>query len=382
MLDKMKTSKSKVTGCLSRFTLVFILLITGPYNSQVYSADDPFLVSAAKKVQRASQRSLSWDGPTTGPQAQSGKTIVYFADDLRNGGILAVGEGIREAAGVIGWQVRFVDAQGNKDGRRIAFNRTLRLKPDGFILGGADALANADYLNVLQQEGIPIVGWHVGSAPGPVVGTPVLTNVTTDNRHVAEIAAYFAAIETGGPIGVVIFTDSRYKIAMAKAQAMEQVLERCSVCTVLAFEDISLAKADQLMPDIVQRLLAAHGNRWTHALGINDLYFDYAAPVLATENIPPTGGISNISAGDGSVSAFQRIRIGSYQNATVAEPLHLQGWQLVDELNRVFAGESVSAYINPVHLVTRDNIEYDGGPKNRYDPDNGYREAYRAIWFR
>ncbi|MCP4397317.1 MAG: substrate-binding domain-containing protein [bacterium] len=361
---------------------MFILLITGPYSSRVYSADDSFWAVAAKKVQTASQKSLSWDGPTAGPQAQSGKTIIYFADDLRNGGILAVGEGIREAAGVIGWQIRVVDAQGSEDGRRLAFNRALQLKPDGFILGGADALANVGYLNILHHEGIPIVGWHVGPAPGPVAGTPVLTNVTTENQHVAEIAAYFAAIETGGPVSAVIFTDSRYEIAMSKARAMEHVLERCPVCNVLAFEDVSLAKADQLMPDIVRRLLAAHGNRWTHALGINDLYFDYAAPVLATENIPPTGSISNISAGDGSVSAFQRIRIGSYQNATVAEPLHLQGWQLVDELNRVFAGEPVSAYINPVHLVTRDNIEYDGGLKNRYDPDNGYREAYRAIWFK
>jgi hypothetical protein len=41
-----------------------------------------------------------------------------------------------------------------------------------------------------------------------------------------------------------------------------------------------------------------------------------------------------ISAGDGSVAAFNRVRSGDYQIATVAEPLHAAGWQLVDELNR------------------------------------------------
>jgi ribose transport system substrate-binding protein len=33
-----------------------------------------------------------------------------------------------------------------------------------------------------------------------------------------------------------------------------------------------------------------------------------------------------------------------------------------------------------VHLVTKDNIQYDGGPRNIYDPDNGYRSRYKAIW--
>ena len=64
----------------------------------------------------------------------------------------------------------------------------------------------------------------------------------------------------------------------------------------------------------------------------------------------------------------------------MAEPLNLQGWQLVDELNRAFAGEKASGYVSPVHLVTPANIEFDGGPDNVFDPDNGYRDAYKKIW--
>jgi ribose transport system substrate-binding protein len=33
-----------------------------------------------------------------------------------------------------------------------------------------------------------------------------------------------------------------------------------------------------------------------------------------------------------------------------------------------------------IHLVTADNIAFDGGPDNVFDPDNGYREAYKKIW--
>ena len=84
-----------------------------------------------------------------------------------------------------------------------------------------------------------------------------------------------------------------------------------------------------------------------------------------------------VSAGDGSVAAFQRIRRGEYQIGTVPEPLYQHGWQLIDELNRQFAGEEWSGYIE---LFVPDNIQFDGGPKDVYDPDNGYRDQYKAIW--
>ncbi len=66
----------------------------------------------------------------------------------------------------------------------------------------------------------------------------------------------------------------------------------------------------------------------------------------------------------------------------MSEPLNLQGWQIVDELNRAFAQAPWSGYTPKVHLVTPDNVARDGGADNRYDPDNGYRDHYKAIWGR
>ena len=34
----------------------------------------------------------------------------------------------------------------------------------------------------------------------------------------------------------------------------------------------------------------------------------------------------------------------------------------------------------PMHVVTTENIEFDGGPENRFDPSNGYKEEYLKIW--
>jgi ribose transport system substrate-binding protein len=64
----------------------------------------------------------------------------------------------------------------------------------------------------------------------------------------------------------------------------------------------------------------------------------------------------------------------------VAEPLNMQGWQVVDELNRLIAGQPVSGFVAPVHLVSGTNIASDGGSRFVYDPDNGYRDSYLRIW--
>ena len=69
--------------------------------------------------------------------------------------------------------------------------------------------------------------------------------------------------------------------------------------------------------------------RWTYALAINDIYFDYAAPELTQAGKSSTS-ISMLSAGDGSAAAFLRIQAGTFQMGTVSEPLNLHGWQLVD----------------------------------------------------
>jgi ribose transport system substrate-binding protein len=239
----------------------------------------------------------------------------------------------------------------------------------------------APYLMPLADGGVPMVGWHVGPKAGPMVDSPVAMNISTDPLEAARITAAAAVVDSGGRAGVVIFTDSNFEIAMAKADAMADVIRACKGCALLELRDVAISKSSERMPEVTRQLLARYGKRWTYALAINDIYFDYAVPELI-KAAETDRGIRFLSAGDGSPSAFMRIKAGAFQIGTVAEPLDLHGWQLVDELNRLLAHRPVSGYIAPVHLVTPGNIGYDGGPRLQYDPDNGYRDIYRSMWER
>ncbi len=96
------------------------------------------IADAMALVERYAGRKDVWDGPTTGPAAAGGKTIVVLAADMKNGGILGVTTGVEEAAEAIGWTVRVIDGAGSVSGRTAAFGQALALNPDliTFSAGG------------------------------------------------------------------------------------------------------------------------------------------------------------------------------------------------------------------------------------------------------
>ena len=338
------------------------------------------MADAKARVEAATQKAGKWDGPTTGPKIAPGKTIIYLAGDMRNGGTEGVSRGVEEAAKAAGWTLRILDGRGEISSRTAALNQAIALKPDGVVVGGFDALEQNASLASLKEAGIPYVGWHATVEPGPDAKTGMFANVNTRIADVAQTASDLAIVASGGKAGVVIFGDSNYEMAIGKARMMEAAIKKCSGCTVLSLEDSPMTEASTRMPQLTTSLLQRFGDKWTYSLAVNDLYYDFMGPSLSAVGKAGTDAPYNISAGDGSESAFQRIRGKQNQIATVPEPLQEQGWQLIDELNRAFAKQPWSGYVSGIHLVTADNIGFDGGPKNIFDPDNGYRDQYRSIW--
>jgi len=319
----------------------------------------------------------AFDGPTTGPRAAEGKTIVVLAGDMKNGGILGVTTGIEEAAAKIGWAVKVLDGAGSVQARAAAVGQALALGPDGVVINGFDAAEQQAALEAVTAAGIPMVSWHSGPKIGCDAPGGIFANVSTDAMDVSVKAAEWALQDGGGKPGVVIFTDSTYTIAILKAAKLKEVIE-AGGGAVLQWVDTPIAETSARMGPLTTTLLQRHGAAWTHSLAINDLYFDFMGPSLAAAGIDGRGAPKAVSAGDGSEAAFQRIRAGQYQAVTVAEPLNLQGWQLVDELNRAVSGAPCSGYVTAPALVTEAGLATNKG--NAFDPDNGYRAAYAAIW--
>tara|TARA_Y100001956_G_C4120024_1_gene186903 strand:- start:291 stop:1406 length:1116 start_codon:yes stop_codon:yes gene_type:complete len=365
------------------FARLFLLFLTSAVGTQAtYAMEDEFLSYARSQVSKAISGSPVWDGPTSGPKAVYDRNVIFVASDLRNGGVYGVGKGMSEAISNLDWHLRFIDGLGSEVRQGAAIRKAIGFQPDAIVLGGIDALRHKEVLTFAQSLGIVVVGWHATELAGGSPEIGLYTNITTDPLDVAEIAALLAIVDSNGQANTLIFTDPNYKIATIKSTAMAETIKRCHGCELLEVKSLHLDKIAEQMPGTLEKLWEKHGQRITHILAINDLYIDYAIPSLESNQEKNNTLPQNISAGDGSKAAYKRINSDKFQLATVPEPLYLQGWQIIDELNRAFHDMPPSGYSAPVHLVTPKNVSDLIGVKGSgiYDPDNGYREAYLKIW--
>lgn len=337
---------------------------------------DGDIVQFSKDLVDASLNATEGFTPSsTGPTAQqAGAKIAFVGSDLTNGGVNAVSQGVQEAAAVIGWTVDIYDGKATAQGRTDAFNQAIASQPVAIIVGGFDATEQAAAITQATDLGIPVVGWHAAATVG--AGNGLFTNVTTDPLVVSQLAAAYAVADSDGTAGVAIFTDGQYDIAVLKADAMQAYIQACEGCKVLTYEDSPIAEADQRMPALISSLLQQNGDDLTYLLAINGNYFGGAQQALRDAGKDPAGPPSSVAAGDGDSAEFQRIRNVDYQAATVAEPLILQGWQLVDEINRALAGEGPSDFVAMPGLVTKANVP-DG---DLFDPASGYRDVFAEVW--
>ena len=342
-------------------------------------ADD--VAQAKADIAAATAPSTKWDGPTSGPKAAKDKFVIYVSITMTNSGSAGSDAGAKEAAAAIGWKYQTIDGQGTESGNSAALEQAIALKPDGIILG---ALAANEFVPLIQKaaaDGIKIVGWHVSGGPGKVPDSPeIFWNISTDPYTIAKTASEYAVADSNGKAQAIIMTDPQYPIVRMKVRGESEALQNCDGCQILAVENCPFTEISQRMPSLMNAMWHQYGDNIQYMLAHNDLFFDFAIPTLLTAGVDPSGSPRMISAGDGSEAAYQRIRDGKFQVATVPEPTNLHGWQAIDELNRAFSGQQPSGYITKVHLVTKDNIDADGGKDNKYDPDNGYRDQYKQIW--
>jgi ribose transport system substrate-binding protein len=163
-----------------------------------------------------------------------------------------------------------------------------------------------------------------------------------------------------------------YQIATRHGNGRDQ---SCKTCKVLNLS-IPQAETSTRMGPLITNLKQKYGDDELadgHQRSLFRLWFTCSRRLVAPEGPPPS-----VSAGDGSESAYARIRDGQYQAATIPEPLNLHGWLAIDEMNRALAGEQPS-YALHIYLVTKDNIAADGGPNN-VRPRQWPLRQYKKIW--
>jgi ribose transport system substrate-binding protein len=350
--------------------------------SSAARADD-YVDNAKAYIAKITAVGAPWVGPTTGPKAQGHKLVVMVNQDQRNSGGRGVMEAAAEAAKILGWDTRFLDGQGTIAGQTEAVNQAIALKPDGIALINVDAREHNPEISQAAAMGIKLVSWHAGPVAGKLPDSPIFTNVSTDPAEVARATGLYAVADSNGAANVIILVDSAYQIGVTKTAAAKAAIEGCKGCSLLSIYDSPFAEISSRMAGFVRNMKAKYGEKWTYTIATNDLYYDFIAPELRAEGVSAEGPPKNISEGDGSESAFRRIEKNDYQVGVIAEAMRVDGFQVMDELNRAFADQPPSGFVAPFKLVTPANAtseRAEGKNGIYFDPSNGYEQIYRKIW--
>jgi ribose transport system substrate-binding protein len=339
-------------------------------------SDDPVVQEAIEATMQRTGPQTAWFGPTEGPKPQPGTKVVYIPTDAQNALSVEWGEQIQEAGKEIGWDVTVIDGKGTAQGWTAALTQAIALHPAA-IMTSMDVTTVADLALEADAQGIKVIGLHGVALPGPAPDVGLFSNITSDPHEIGQAEADYIIADSCGTGKAIILYDGNYEIARTKAEAMRDQFAKCTTCELLDYVNSPLSEITTRTPQVFTNWAAQYGTGW-YVMTIYDGYYDFGIPALRTGGIGPDE--VKLVGSDGTKEAYDRIRAGEYQVATVPEPPSLQAYQALDDAVRAAAGMEPANWTQPVFLVTRENIEIEGGPDSIFVPSNDFKARYFDLW--
>ena len=333
------------------------------------------------KVDRAGH---DMDRPDHRPEGAGRKLVVYVSADQRNGGAQGVGDGAQEAAKAIGWDFRILDGQGSVPGAHLGADPGDRAEAGRHHPRHVDAAEQAPIIEQAVAAGIKVVGWHSGGGPGQDRRRPRRLHQrhhrparSRQGRRVSTPLSIPAA-RPASSCSPTRSTRSPPPRPMPRRRRPSKVL-RAARCWRSRTRRSAISPTAWAADDVA-------AGQIRQGMDLLDCASTISTSISRRRRCSRPASTRRPAIRGRSRRAMARCRRSSasatseYQIATVAEPLHLHGWQSIDELNRAFAGRAAERLRRAAAPVHHANIDKDGGDQNTFDPGNGYREQYKKIW--
>ena len=339
---------------------------------------DKISVDEAKAiVAERTKPQTEWKGPTDGPKAPAGSfTIAYVSPDQSYTPHVLWGKGVEEGAKALGWTVVTFNGQGTVSGTLAAMQQALASNPAA-IITPADANALQKPIKDAVARHIPVIGIHATAFPGPSPELGLYQNIVSNPAEIGATEAAYVIAMSDGKGQDIHMVDNSYAIARFKAKATTTPIANCSGCKMLETINMPLGEASARMNPAVSGLLARHGDSWWMTTCCDGYYTNVAAALRA-------GGASmekiKLVGADAPPSAYDMIRKGGFEVASVPEPSSLFGYEAVDAVVRAMAGQEPAHFLQPVFLIVKDNVDSEGGKNNEFVPSNNFACHYVNIW--
>ncbi len=328
-------------------------------------------------VAERTQPQTAWTGPTTGPEAPKGNfTIAYVSPDQSYTPYVQWGNGVAEAAKALGWTLITFNGQGTVTGTLAAIQQARAANPAA-IITPADANALQKPIQDAVAHHIPVIGIHATAFPGPSPQLGLYMNIVSNPAEIGQTEAAYVIAMSNGTAQDIHMVDDSYAIARFKAKATVTPIANCPGCKMLETVNMPLAEASTRMTPVISGLLARYGTSWWMTTCCDGYYTNAAAALRASGASPDN--IKLVGA-DAPPSAYDMIRRGGFEVASVPEPSSLFGYEAVDAVVRTMAGQPPAHFLQPTFLIVKANVDSEGGSSNQFVPSNNFACHYENIW--
>lgn len=329
--------------------------------------------AAAKQAEAPTK----WPGPKTSPPAVKGKKVAVIICAAVAEGCVRVGEGAKEGAEAIGWQVTVQDGKGEPNVQRSLMLQDIAEGYDGIVLAAIDSSTVGDAMQKARSAGVlvvsPIGGNTIGESGSDVFGQP-----NAEPEKAGEDLANWLIADSGGEAKVAMFHAPEFKDSISRYEGSKKVLETCEGCDIESDETYSAASAAQQLPLRIKSLLLAHPD-------INWVWVDIGGNGgIAVNAIREQGKQDDVKlvSFDCNLEDLKHIREELVQPACEGLGLEDSGWGAIDELNRGFSGMNAEEAMKeedivPLRTITKSNLPAAGEP---WRGDFDYAAEYKKLW--
>jgi ribose transport system substrate-binding protein len=334
-------------------------------------SSDPALKVFQDGATAAAAPLTEFPGPKTGPTpVPKGKSLFIITCSSQGVGCVKLSDGIEEAAKEIGWKTTVIDGKGNPQVWNGAIRTAIASKADAIAIIAVPPALVGDGLKRAKAAGIPVVS---GFNPPSTQESGVYAFVTPDHTKQGEAMADWIISDSGGKAKVVLVREDAFPEIKERQDGFAKQLAKCSGCKIVATPQSELASLSNRFPGVVTSTLQANPD----AQYIVTPYD--AASIFANQGIRATGktGKVKVTGFEGDPSAIAAIKKGE-QAATIADPTHFMGWQIVNETVRALAKQKPTNLLNGWRLLTKDNI---GEVKTDvWETEYDFRSKFKALW--
>jgi ribose transport system substrate-binding protein len=335
------------------------------------AAADPAVQEFQTAAEAAQAPVTDFPGPNTGPTpVPKGKKLFIITCSSQGVGCVKLSDGIEEAAKVLGWTTTVIDGKGNPQVWNGAIRTAITSKADAIAIVAVPPALVGDGLKRAKAAGIPVIS---GFNPQSTQDSGVHAFVTPDHTAQGKAMADWIIADSGGKAKVVLVREDAFPEIKERQDAVAAELGKCSGCEIVATPQSELASLSNRFPGVITSTLQAHPD----AEYIVTPYD--AASIFAGQAIRTAGksGQVKITGFEGDPSAIDAIAKGD-QAATIADPTHFMGWQIVNETVRALAGQKPTNILNKWRLFTKDNIAEV--KTDVYELDYDYRSNFKSLW--